>query len=246
MATSYLFFPTPTVNTLDPTTATQTLLQSSNPTLNPTTVGKVSSTEMSSQSNNTPSASSTVSASTTAATTIATPSVATATTAVQDVDVGAQHNAATSLLESMRIHGLLPHGASKNPEFSASSEGPAEKSIKLDDTAEASHSADSNSERLDGQPTTDEVRGHPSTSVTTSISNPSVTSTIPGNTPVSSSSITPIASTGPKRLHVSNIPFRYREADLRQLLGPFGTILDVEIIFNERGSKSKQFAGIQE
>lgn len=123
-----LFFPTPTVNTLDPTTATQTLLQSSNPTLNPTTIGKVSSTEMSSQSNNTPSASSTVSAPTTPATaTIATPSVATATTAVQDVDVGAQHNAATSLLESMRIHGLLPHGASKNPEFSANSEGPAEK-----------------------------------------------------------------------------------------------------------------------
>ena len=24
---------------------------------------------------------------------------------------------------------------------------------------------------------------------------------------------------GPKRLHVSNIPFRFREADLRQLLG---------------------------
>ncbi|XP_070186983.1 RNA binding protein fox-1 homolog 2-like isoform X9 [Littorina saxatilis] len=43
--------------------------------------------------------------------------------------------------------------------------------------------------------------------------------------------------TGPKRLHVSNIPFRFREADLRQLLGQFGPILDVEIIFNERGSK---------
>ncbi len=28
-----------------------------------------------------------------------------------------------------------------------------------------------------------------------------------------------LASTGPKRLHVSNIPFRFREADLRQLLG---------------------------
>ncbi|KAL5960480.1 hypothetical protein TSMEX_011787 [Taenia solium] len=50
-------------------------------------------------------------------------------------------------------------------------------------------------------------------------------------------SIAALTSTGPKRLHVSNIPFRFREADLRQLLGPFGTILDVEIIFNERGSK---------
>ncbi|XP_052788899.1 RNA binding protein fox-1 homolog 2-like isoform X10 [Mya arenaria] len=45
------------------------------------------------------------------------------------------------------------------------------------------------------------------------------------------------AAQGPKRLHVSNIPFRFREADLRNLLGQFGPILDVEIIFNERGSK---------
>ncbi|VDP98083.1 unnamed protein product [Trichobilharzia regenti] len=50
-----------------------------------------------------------------------------------------------------------------------------------------------------------------------------------------------LVSVGPKRLHVSNIPFRFREADLRQLLGPFGTILDVEIIFNERGSKGFGF-----
>ncbi|KAK3090596.1 hypothetical protein FSP39_012991 [Pinctada imbricata] len=42
---------------------------------------------------------------------------------------------------------------------------------------------------------------------------------------------------GPKRLHVSNIPFRFREADLKSLLGQFGKIIDVEIIFNERGSK---------
>ncbi|KAK2161530.1 hypothetical protein LSH36_115g10006 [Paralvinella palmiformis] len=52
-----------------------------------------------------------------------------------------------------------------------------------------------------------------------------------------SQSSTQASATGPKRLHVSNIPFRFREADLRNLLGQFGTILDVEIIFNERGSK---------
>lgn len=64
-----------------------------------------------------------------------------------------------------------------------------------------------------------------------------------------------------KRLHVSNIPFRFRDPDLRTMFGvsalinhfyapivshlitysfclqQFGTILDVEIIFNERGSK---------
>lgn len=41
----------------------------------------------------------------------------------------------------------------------------------------------------------------------------------------------------PKRLHVSNIPFRFRDPDLRAMFGQFGEILDVEIIFNERGSK---------
>ncbi|XP_067935987.1 RNA binding protein fox-1 homolog 2-like isoform X2 [Watersipora subatra] len=50
---------------------------------------------------------------------------------------------------------------------------------------------------------------------------------------------------GPTRLHVSNIPFRFREADLRALLGNFGTILDVEIIFNERGSKGFGFVTFQ-
>ncbi|XP_015904590.1 RNA binding protein fox-1 homolog 3 isoform X6 [Parasteatoda tepidariorum] len=45
----------------------------------------------------------------------------------------------------------------------------------------------------------------------------------------------------PKRLHVSNIPFRFRDPDLRQLFGQYGPILDVEIIFNERGSKGFGF-----
>lgn len=73
----------------------------------------------------------------------------------------------------------------------------------------------------------------------------------------------------PKRLHVSNIPFRFRDPDLRQLFGvshchynkiesrvtnsrrassslpcalqQFGPILDVEVIFNERGSKGFGF-----
>uniref|UniRef100_T1JU45 RRM domain-containing protein n=1 Tax=Tetranychus urticae TaxID=32264 RepID=T1JU45_TETUR len=45
----------------------------------------------------------------------------------------------------------------------------------------------------------------------------------------------------PKRIHVSNIPFRFREPDLRKLFGAYGPILDVEIIFNERGSKGFGF-----
>ncbi|XP_014681945.1 PREDICTED: RNA binding protein fox-1 homolog 2-like isoform X3 [Priapulus caudatus] len=45
----------------------------------------------------------------------------------------------------------------------------------------------------------------------------------------------------PKRLHVSNIPFRFRDNDLRAMFGQHGNILDVEIIFNERGSKGFGF-----
>ncbi|CAB4065795.1 RBFOX [Lepeophtheirus salmonis] len=48
-------------------------------------------------------------------------------------------------------------------------------------------------------------------------------------------------SNTPKRLHVSNIPFRFRDPDLRNMFGKFGVILDVEIIFNERGSKGFGF-----
>ncbi|XP_077357291.1 RNA binding protein fox-1 homolog 2-like isoform X4 [Festucalex cinctus] len=51
----------------------------------------------------------------------------------------------------------------------------------------------------------------------------------------------PEAKGTPKRLHVSNIPFRFRDPDLRQMFGQYGKILDVEIIFNERGSKGFGF-----
>lgn len=89
--------------------------------------------------------------------------------------------------------------------------------------------------------------------------------------PISSSFVSDVKSQ-PKRLHVSNIPFRFRDPDLRAMFGvsfilrlllpsnelniyffsnmhlilfinnakqQFGNILDVEIIFNERGSKVK-------
>ncbi|XP_043931247.1 RNA binding protein fox-1 homolog 2 isoform X3 [Protopterus annectens] len=55
------------------------------------------------------------------------------------------------------------------------------------------------------------------------------------------SSENPEMKATPKRLHVSNIPFRFRDPDLRQMFGQFGKILDVEIIFNERGSKGFGF-----
>ncbi|CAH1115683.1 unnamed protein product [Psylliodes chrysocephalus] len=52
---------------------------------------------------------------------------------------------------------------------------------------------------------------------------------------------TDLSKSQPKRLHVSNIPFRFRDPDLRAMFGQFGPILDVEIIFNERGSKGFGF-----
>lgn len=43
------------------------------------------------------------------------------------------------------------------------------------------------------------------------------------------------------RLHVSNIPFRFRREHLANMFSTFGTILDSEIIYNERGSKGFGF-----
>jgi len=45
----------------------------------------------------------------------------------------------------------------------------------------------------------------------------------------------------PRRLHVSNIPFRFREFDLFQLFGKYGEVTDVEIIYNDKGSKGFGF-----
>ena len=45
----------------------------------------------------------------------------------------------------------------------------------------------------------------------------------------------------PKRLHVSNIPFRYREHNLIMLFGQFGNVEDAEIIYNDKGSKGFGF-----
>lgn len=43
------------------------------------------------------------------------------------------------------------------------------------------------------------------------------------------------------RLHVSNIPFRYRREHLARMFSYFGDIIDSEVIFNERGSKGFGF-----
>jgi len=43
------------------------------------------------------------------------------------------------------------------------------------------------------------------------------------------------------RLHISNLPFRFRAPDLERLFGRHGRIADAEIIFNEKGSKGFGF-----
>ncbi|CAL2049552.1 unnamed protein product [Caenorhabditis brenneri] len=50
---------------------------------------------------------------------------------------------------------------------------------------------------------------------------------------------------GPKRLHVSNIPFRFRDPDLKTMFEKYGVVSDVEIIFNERGSKGFGFVTME-
>lgn len=44
-----------------------------------------------------------------------------------------------------------------------------------------------------------------------------------------------------KRLHVSNIPFKYKREHLAKLFAEFGVLTDSEIIYNERGSKGFGF-----
>ncbi|PAA63599.1 hypothetical protein BOX15_Mlig009387g1 [Macrostomum lignano] len=70
-------------------------------------------------------------------------------------------------------------------------------------------------------------------------SKPSAASSPKGQSTSNSSNSS--SSRSQNRLHVSNIPFKFRESDLRQMLGPFGDIEDVEIIYNDRGSKGFGF-----
>jgi len=49
------------------------------------------------------------------------------------------------------------------------------------------------------------------------------------------------SSENPKRLHVSNIPFRFREPNLYYMFEKFGEVTDVELIYNDKGSKGFGF-----
>jgi RNA binding protein fox-1 len=46
-------------------------------------------------------------------------------------------------------------------------------------------------------------------------------------------------------LHISNIPFAFREPDFTVLFGQFGAVIDVEIVLNEKGSKGFGFVSMR-
>uniref|UniRef100_A0A5K3FJ85 RRM domain-containing protein n=1 Tax=Mesocestoides corti TaxID=53468 RepID=A0A5K3FJ85_MESCO len=229
-----LFFPSPT-NPLDPSTAVSLPSQMSATgfTFPPTsgfaaTPGKAGGCDAQSATADVP-------ASTTAST--AAPA--------SDADASQQHTSA-SLLESMRMNGLL-HGGAAGALSSVGEGGPGEaKTSKLSENDEA-HTESTADDGAVQPSSVDDMLHHQQQQqqpVAGAAAAQAASLRAPATSEASAAaaaSIAALASTAPKRLHVSNIPFRFREADLRQLLGPFGTILDVEIIFNERGSKGFGF-----
>lgn len=75
----------------------------------------------------------------------------------------------------------------------------------------------------------------------TSVAEPSLTAASNVVDTVGETEKTTTMTETPKRLHVSNIPFRFRDPELRAMFSGFGHVIDVEIIFNERGSKGFGF-----
>lgn len=49
----------------------------------------------------------------------------------------------------------------------------------------------------------------------------------------------------PKRLHVSNLPFKWRENELHQAFSKFGAVTHAEIVYNDRGSKGFGFVSFE-
>lgn len=50
---------------------------------------------------------------------------------------------------------------------------------------------------------------------------------------------------GPRRLHITNLPFKIRDNELKTMFEVYGTVTDAEIIFNERGSKGFGFVTME-
>lgn len=65
------------------------------------------------------------------------------------------------------------------------------------------------------------------------------------STSQSSSATTSPTNDGPKRLHVTNLPFKVRDNELKNMFAVYGTVLDAEIIYNERGSKGFGFVTME-
>jgi hypothetical protein len=61
------------------------------------------------------------------------------------------------------------------------------------------------------------------------------------STPSSSLNMFDDDDDGTLRLHVSNIPFTWSKEKLAEVFGKYGTTFDVEVVYNERGSKGFGF-----
>ena len=48
-----------------------------------------------------------------------------------------------------------------------------------------------------------------------------------------------ISIVGMRRLHVTNLPFKVNDENLKKLFSEHGVVAEAEIIYNERGSKGE-------
>ncbi|GMS79558.1 hypothetical protein PENTCL1PPCAC_1733, partial [Pristionchus entomophagus] len=76
-----------------------------------------------------------------------------------------------------------------------------------------------------------------SDSASTSASS-SVENTQPSSSPPSCSTT---GGSEAVRLHISNIPYKWRDPDLKTMFAAHGEVVEAEVIFNERGSKGFGF-----
>lgn len=54
-----------------------------------------------------------------------------------------------------------------------------------------------------------------------------------------------LSNDGPRRLHVTNLPFKIKDNELQAMFEIYGAVLDAEIIYNERGSKGFGFVTME-
>ncbi|CAF4731681.1 unnamed protein product, partial [Rotaria magnacalcarata] len=142
-------------------------------------------------------------------------------------------DASTSITMPSQHHTYVSNNMNKMPNIVVDSTSHLQQFINVSSSMSESTTTNSNNSITQSLSPNDNVHSNSSSS-----HSPQSTSTI---TPNGSSSSTHSSNATHKRLHVSNIPFRFRDDDLKAMFEQFGEIVDTEIIFNERGSKGFGF-----